>query len=440
MTFAFPGDCVVYKDQQSFFYWHSQERLNCMEYTTSVIKARLDHIANIYAKIDEIIDSIPIKLPHSLQTKLKHILFTNEDIADLVDGIKNRRPPRFILVGRSGAGKSSLINALAGRYLAKTSDVVVGTTKAQKFEYTSQGKTLFEIIDTRGFSESAASPIDSRAEDQLHDAIHDFQPDAILFIKRCKERDGLDKDVEFLKNIITVLNDKVPVCLVLTQADEMEPSREKNPTKYPISRLDNITKAEQQIRDLLIEKRVRWNFIVSASSLIEWSQEPDKVNPELWPELTIEFDGRFRIDELLRHLDDNITTRAAIFLMLASKMDEVSKRMCERLVKAFSLAAAALATTPIPLSELPILLALHSALVMIIAYLGGQEMSFESAKKVLMTLSGVGAVGFTTQILAQQGSKFFNAVFPGAGSFISAGMASLGTYTVGRGAIKLYVN
>lgn len=411
-----------------------------MQRTTSNIELRLDHVVNICAKIDEIVDSIPIDLPHSLQEKLKQVLLSNEKITDLVDGIKNRRPPRFLLVGRSGAGKSSLINALTGRYLAKTSDVRVGTTTAQKFGYTLQGKTLFEMIDTRGFSESTASPVDSTAEEQLYDAIRVFTPDAILFLKRCKERDGLNRDIFFLKKLLAVTTSSIPVFIILTQADEMAPPIVKEPSKYPLTRLDNIYDAEEQIRSALIGNGVKFNRVLSVSSLILWDKEPDKVPQNLWSELRIESDYRYQIDHLLHYLETDIDTRAAIFLMLATRMDEVTTKMSERLARVFATVAAAIATTPLPVSDLPILLALQSALVMMIAYLGGHELSFESAKKYLIPLSGMGAAGFTTQLLLQQSSKFLNVLFPGLGVVVSSGAASAATYALGRGAIALFIN
>jgi hypothetical protein len=128
-----------------------------MQTSSSDIEARLDRLVHLYGRLDEVIDQVPVALPRALHEQIKKALYGNQDMADVVDGIKHRRPPRFILVGRTGIGESSLINALAGRYLAKVSDVTLGTTAAHPFAYTSLGKTLFEVIDTRGLGESVTS-------------------------------------------------------------------------------------------------------------------------------------------------------------------------------------------------------------------------------------------------------------------------------------------
>jgi hypothetical protein len=65
------------------------------------IEERLDRLVNLYAKLDELIDQLPIELPAKVRKKIKSALFENQDMTDLVKGTKNRRPPRFVLVGRS---------------------------------------------------------------------------------------------------------------------------------------------------------------------------------------------------------------------------------------------------------------------------------------------------------------------------------------------------
>ena len=223
---------------------------------TSNIEERLDHLVNLYENLDEWLDKIP-GLPVEVRNRIKKGLVENQEMTRLVDGIKNRRPPRFVLVGRTGVGKSSLINAMCGRYLAKTSDVVVGTNLAKEYSYKSLGKTLFEIIDTRGLAESRETGQKLSSEDQLHQTIRDFQPDAILFLSRCKDRAHLKEDVKFLSRIANVNETKVPIIAILTQSDEMEPSREKDPKQYPPRRLENIAKAKEEFEKILDDQNVK---------------------------------------------------------------------------------------------------------------------------------------------------------------------------------------
>ncbi|KJE27078.1 ribosome biogenesis GTP-binding protein YlqF [Geobacillus kaustophilus] len=61
-------------------------------------------------------------------------------------GIKNPRPVRALIVGIPNVGKSTLINRLAGRHIAKTGDKP-GVTKAQ--QWIKVGKEM-ELLDTPG--------------------------------------------------------------------------------------------------------------------------------------------------------------------------------------------------------------------------------------------------------------------------------------------------
>ena len=69
---------------------------------------------------------------------------------EIIEGIKEKRPPKLVSMGCSGVGKSSLINAMFGKYLAETSSVNVGTKEASIFRYKKNDEVVFEIIDTRG--------------------------------------------------------------------------------------------------------------------------------------------------------------------------------------------------------------------------------------------------------------------------------------------------
>jgi len=76
---------------------------------------------------------------------------------------------------------------------------------------------------------------------------------------------------------------------------------------------------------------------------------------------------------------------------------------------------------------------------MIIAYLSGRDLEFKTARELLVSIGGIGATGFTLRMIAQQGSKFANLVLPGAGSAISASIASGGTYAIGKAAVAYYL-
>ncbi|MGM0524112.1 MAG: GTPase, partial [Bacillota bacterium] len=118
------------------------------------IDERLDRLVNIRSSLDQVIDTLPMKVPKQARTHIKDILLKNDELNQLLEDLKDRRPPRFIVVGKTGVGKSSLINAMFGRYLAKTSAVEVGTQSVSSYQYRDNDRVLFDVIDTRGLNES----------------------------------------------------------------------------------------------------------------------------------------------------------------------------------------------------------------------------------------------------------------------------------------------
>jgi len=77
---------------------------------------------------------------------------------------------------------------------------------------------------------------------------------------------------------------------------------------------------------------------------------------------------------------------------------------------------------------------------LLIASLSGRDISLDTAKEFIFSISGVAGAGFVFRVVAQQASKFLNGVWPGAGSAVSSGIAALGTSAIGKAAIAYYID
>src|SRR5699024_3723787 len=138
------------------------------------LEKRLQKIANILESIESMenyLHNLNIKIPKAAKEIIDKMI-NSDEIKEIVEGINEHRPPRLALIGRSGVGKSRLINALTGSYLAETSAVEVGTKDADVYTYEKDEEVIFEIIDTRGFEENIQVDTHS-AEDELIKAIKD---------------------------------------------------------------------------------------------------------------------------------------------------------------------------------------------------------------------------------------------------------------------------
>jgi len=106
------------------------------------------------------------------------------------------------------------------------------------------------------------------------------------------------------------------------------------------------------------------------------------------------------------------------------------------LIQSTASAAAAVAATPIPLADMPILTGMQVLMVTGIAYLAGRRLSREAALEFIGALGVNVGAGFALRELARGLSKW---LVPGGGSLVSAGVAYWGTYALGQAAVAYFI-
>lgn len=418
------------------------------------IEQRMTNMKNFYMKVGEVIDKLPDAIPEKVRNMIKERILGDNDLKALMEGIDSHRPPRFFLIGRTGVGKSSLINALCGTYTARVSNTKSCTKGATVHRCMDGDRVLMEILDTRGIAESDRLDDKVSAEEQLIGQVNEFSPDVAILVLSCTHRDGVDEDVEFLKKLSKAYaeqnNMRLPIVVVVNKCDEMQPARHKEPSAYPASKLENIRKQVQYYKEIIVKHHLKIDDIIGVASLIDWQtadgMEIDVESIDSLPERDIEnlqiaFDGRYQIEELLDILEEAILDfEAQMGLRMASRLNDVIKRFAKHLNKIFSGIAATVAATPIPVSDIWILLIVQAVLVSLIAALSGRDISLDSAKEFILSMGGIGAAGYGFKILAQQSTKLLNLVYPGAGSAVSSGIAFGGTFAIGSAAIAYYID
>ena len=425
-----------------------------MKDDTMNIEQRMQNMKQFYIKAGDLIDKLPDAIPEKTRTMLKDTILGDAELKNLMEGIDSHRPPRIFLIGRTGVGKSSLINALCGSYVAAVSDTKSCTENAQVYKCMDGDRVLMEILDTRGIAESESLNTEISAEDMLINQVNEFSPDVAIMMLNCTHRDDVNSDVSFLKKLAKSYADinsmRLSVVVVVNKSDEMAPTRFKTPSEYPQNKIAKIQDVVQYYKGIIVKNGLKIDDIIAVSSLIDW-QTPDGMEIDVEcidnlpkndiDNLQIAFDGRYNIDKLLDILEEAILDfEAQMGLRMAARLTEVVHRLARHLNTIFSGISGTVALTPIPVSDIYVLLIIQSVLVCLIASLSGRDISLDTGKEFILSMGGIAGAGYVFRLVAQQASKFLNAVWPGSGSAVSSGIAALGTSAIGKAAIAYYID
>ena len=216
----------------------------------------------------------PDSLPKAKTQTIEEILKSAQPQTEVA-----QKPVNIILVGRTGAGKSSLINTLFQADKAEV-DVLPSTDKIKNYTWQTPSLETLNLLDTPGY-EQVNRP-------ELREQVLDYATTADLLILVTPALDpALQMDLDFLQALKEDLPDLNAIGIV-TQVDRLRPIREWNPpydwregtrSKERSIRDATIYRAEQlgDICDLilplvtedLVNNRPAWNVEALSSELIQ---------------------------------------------------------------------------------------------------------------------------------------------------------------------------
>jgi uncharacterized protein (DUF697 family)/predicted GTPase len=371
------------------------------------------------------------RLPAPVRRKME------AELRDLLALVRDRRPPRFLLVGRRGSGKSTLINAVFGRHVAEVGPVraQTGAARWRRFEHADRS---VDILDTRGLQEGSA-PVEGDAApsalESIAQAVKDRAPDAVLFLIKAKEVDSaVGADLDALEALLSQIHKahgtSLPLVGIVTQCDEVDPpDLRRLPTDDPAKNAHI-----QQAVDLLAEHVSRRPAL--APSLVQVlptvgyaAHLPDgSIDPER--------DYRWNVDALVGLLLEELPDEAKLDFARLARVQDFQRRTAEQVVRVCAGIAAGIGAQPIPVADMPILTSLQAVMVGSIAYIAGRDLDMHAVRELLVSLGVLAPAGITLREVARAAVK----LVPGLGNAASGAIAASGTYMLGRAAILYFID
>ncbi len=388
--------------------------------------------------VEEILESLAAALPGGLGDKLAG------EVRTLKELLMEARPPKLLVVGRRGAGKSSLVNAIVGENVAAVGSVLAQTGTLRWYSYaTSRGE--LRLLDTRGLGDSSrpeATSDESRDRRQaeprpanfrgalaeIEAALEHEPPDSLLFLCKAKEVDArIGEDIDNVVEIRRLVRRRhayeLPVVAVVTQVDELDPKRVEPPYADPVKQR-NIATAVAAVEAAVAQRGIDLTRVVAVSAYAEY-RDGERI-----------YDNYWNVDRLIEYLIEGLPQSAQLALARLSRQRAVQERLARRLTGAAATLSAGIGAVPIPVADIIPITGLQIGLITAIAYLSGREASRATARDFLVALGANVGAAFALREAARALAKV---VFPGAGSAVSGGVAFAGTWGVGEAATAYFV-
>ncbi len=322
----------------------------------------------------------------------------------LEKAVKERGHINILIAGRSGVGKSTLINSVFQSKLAETGQGRPVTQNTR--EITKEGIPL-TIFDTRGLEMNDFESTLSELEKVIEDRCNDRDPNRHIHLAwLCIQEDGRRvEDAEI--RLHEMVSKRVPLIGVVTKARSDQGFKQKAQSLLP------------QTRNVI---RVR--------AITEYFDEEEGL-PPIPP---------MGLKELIEISSEVVPEGKRKALAAAQKADlDYNKSQARKIVIGASSAAAAAGASPIPMSDVAILAPIQVGMIAGITSVFGIELSKATLSTLVSSAIGVTGVSFAGRAIVSNILKCIPGVGSVAGGAISATTASALTVALGEAYIAVLV-
>jgi len=391
----------------------------------------LKAVARTFQRLEELLDKLPLDVGSDLRARL-HLLRTL---------MLEKRPPALVLVGRRGAGKSSVVNALFGAKVAELGHVTAQTGRGRWFEYARDGGRM-AVLDTRGLQEGSTPAEDDDAKTALESLTAQIRlraPDLVVFVAKASEVDAAtDGDIDGLERVYAELRRthkiEPPLLAVVTHCDLLEPKAvrlqggSQESADDVAEKLAHVEQAEHALAakiDARASLQARHVSTLGVSSYMSWR-----------PDGTVRTDDRWRIDDLALALFRHLPDAGRAELARATQARKVQEELAITLTKSTAAVCAGVAAAPIPIADIIPLTTLQAGLVASIAWIAGRSIDRRGATEFLTSVGANVGLAF---LLRQAVRTLLKIAVPVGGAVVSATIAFSGTMAIGTAARSYFV-
>lgn len=390
-------------------------------------------IAENIRRVEEMLQFLP--LPAATVTDIR------AKIALLRTILLEQRAPAFALVGRRGAGKSSMVNALFGAKLAEVGHVKSQTGRGKWFDYACD-RGAISVLDTRGIQEGSKPNEEDSAKDAVASIVVELKrkvPDVILFLVKASEVDSaIDADLSALERIYAEIERehrfRPPLVAVATHCDVLEPKTTRlhrsgeEPLDDIAEKLARVAEVEHHLESKIKERVKLAPHLVWTRGVSTYLSFRD--------DGSLRGDERWRVDELIGTLFKHLPDAGRGTFVRIARVRGLQDQLAMDLTRAVAVICTGVAAVPIPVADLIPLTTMQITLVAAIGWLSGRPLDKRGAAEFLAAMGANMGAAFVLREGARALIKF---VFPGAGSMVSGAIAFAGTMAIGAAARQYFL-